>query len=56
MLRSVISIAVIWCLLISVVLLYGASAYQKCCYMVRRVISSAFIWCVVLQLVLLYGA
>jgi len=45
MVRSVISSAVIWWVVFSVVY-----------YMVRSVISSAFIWSVVLLLVLLYGA
>jgi hypothetical protein len=56
MVLSVISSAVIWCLVLSVVLLYFAYCYHLCFYIVHRVISSAVIWCVVLSVVLLYGA
>jgi hypothetical protein len=56
MVRSVIISAVIWCVVLSAVLLYGAWFYQKCCYIARSVNISAVIWCVVLSIVLLYGA
>jgi hypothetical protein len=45
MVRSVISSAVIRCVVLSVVF-----------YMVRSVISNAAIWCVVLSVMFLYGA
>jgi hypothetical protein len=56
MVRSVNSSVDICCLVLSVVLLYGAYCYHYCCYILPRVINSAVIWCVVLSLVLLYGA
>ena len=56
MVRRVFSSAVIWCIVLPVVFLFGAYCYQWYCYMVRCFISSADIWCVVLSIVLLYGA
>jgi hypothetical protein len=40
MVRSVISNVFIWCVMLSVVLLYAAQYYQYCFYMVRSIISS----------------
>ena len=52
--RRFISNSVIWCVGLSVDLLYGALRNHQCCCMARMVNSSVDILCVVLSLVLLY--